>query len=110
MLWTRQVEHVSQDDKSVAVATVVAAVDQARSRGPSEAAVSGEQVDPHRLLPSLHLLFKLPRLSPHSPFFTFSSLLSRFFCPFSLFTCQRGLLEILAANVAFTLFTLTLLL
>lgn len=39
----RQVEHVSQDDKSEAVATVVAAVDQARSRGPPE---SREQVDP----------------------------------------------------------------
>ncbi|XP_078030945.1 uncharacterized protein LOC117251148, partial [Epinephelus lanceolatus] len=42
---TRQDEHVYQDDKSVAVATVVAAVDQARSRGPSEAAVSGEQAE-----------------------------------------------------------------
>lgn len=52
----RQDEHVFQDDKSVAVATVVAAVDQARSRGPYEAAVSGEQVDRHCLIPSLHLL------------------------------------------------------
>lgn len=43
VLWMRQVEHVSQDDKSEAVATVVAAVDQARSRGPPE---SREQVDP----------------------------------------------------------------
>lgn len=49
----RQDEHVSLDNKSVAVATVVAAVDQARSRGPSEAAVSGEQVDRRCQLPSL---------------------------------------------------------
>ncbi|KAM7380984.1 hypothetical protein PAMP_004247 [Pampus punctatissimus] len=42
---SREDEHVSQEDKSVAVATVMAAVDQARSRGLPEAAVSGEQVD-----------------------------------------------------------------
>lgn len=56
-----QDEHVSQDSKSVAVATVVAAVDQARSRGPSDASVPGEQVPCARLLPSLHCLLKLFR-------------------------------------------------
>lgn len=59
----RQDEHVAVGDKSAAVATVVAAVDQARSRGPSEAAVSQEQVDHPSLMTSLptchsiHLLF-----------------------------------------------------
>lgn len=36
----------------MAVATVVAAVDQARSWGSAEAAVSREQVELHHLLPS----------------------------------------------------------
>lgn len=54
-----QVEHVSQGDKSAAVATVVTAVDQARSRGLSEAIVSEEQVDLTCLLPLVHLLPKL---------------------------------------------------
>lgn len=49
----RQDEHVAVGDKSAAVATVVAAVDQARSRGPSEAAVSQEQVDRPSLMTSL---------------------------------------------------------
>lgn len=40
------------DDKSVAVATVMAAVDLARGWGSAEAAVSREQVDRHSLLPS----------------------------------------------------------
>uniref|UniRef100_H3DPY6 Ig-like domain-containing protein n=1 Tax=Tetraodon nigroviridis TaxID=99883 RepID=H3DPY6_TETNG len=40
--------------KSVAVATVVAAVDQARGWGSAEAAVSREQVELHPRLPSLH--------------------------------------------------------
>lgn len=44
----RQDEHVAVGDKSAAVATVVAAVDQARSRGPSE-----EQVDSPSLMTSL---------------------------------------------------------
>lgn len=48
----RQGEHASVDDRSVAVATVVAAVDQARGWGSAEAAVSREQVERHRLLPS----------------------------------------------------------
>ena len=46
-----QDEHVCGDDKSAAVATVVAAVEQARSRGPSEGA--GEQVERRSLRPSL---------------------------------------------------------
>lgn len=57
----RQDEHASPDHKSVAVATVVAAVDQARSRVPSEAPVFGEQVERHCLLTSL--------LTPHLSFF-----------------------------------------
>ena len=72
-----QDEHVSQEDTSVAVATVVAAVDQARSRGPPEATVSGEQVDHHSLLLSLLLLLILSLQS--FIFFILSSLFTLVF-------------------------------
>lgn len=74
----RQVEHVSQDDKSEAVATVVAAVDQARSRGPPE---SREQVDP-QLSPTPTASITPPALQTVPSFiffFTFSSLFTLFF-------------------------------
>lgn len=77
----RQVEHVSQDDKSEAVATVVAAVDQARSRGPPE---SREQVDPQlsELSPTPTASITPPALQTVPSFiffFTFSSLFTLFF-------------------------------
>lgn len=81
----RQVEHVSQDDKSEAVATVVAAVDQARSRGPPE---SREQVDP-QLSPTPTASITPPALQtvPSFIFFFFSLFLLclLFFSHFSPF-------------------------
>lgn len=80
VLWMQQDEHVSQDNKSVAVAvaTVVAAVDQARSRGPPDSAVPGEQVDPHHLLPPLHPLLKLSLCSSFETLYSVFTLFSNF--------------------------------